>query len=260
LTPPLVEVKDLTAGYPGRPPALCEVSFSVRPGELWAVLGPNGAGKSTLLRTCLGAHRAASGTVTLFGKPVDAWKRKALAQRLAWVPQTFDAAIAFTAKELVLMGRSPHLPPFGLTSATDDALAEQALQELGVKALAGRSVATLSGGERRLLLLARALVQTPSVLFLDEPTAFLDLKHQVESLACVRRRVDQGLAAVAVLHDLNQAAAFCDHALLLKDGRVVASGPTAEVLEPPRLEALFGVRLACGVAEGGRRVFAPLPA
>jgi iron complex transport system ATP-binding protein len=246
----------LAAGHGGRA-VVSGVSLEVGAGSLWAVLGPNGSGKSTLLRTVLGVLRPVSGEVRLFGTPLPEWNRGDLARRVAWVPQAFEGDPGFTGLELVLMGRAPHLGPWGLPGAHDLAVARAALEALEVPHLAGRIVSTLSGGERRLLLTARALAQEPELLLLDEPTAFLDLHHQVSLLERVRARVQQGLAAVAVLHDPNLAAGFADHVLLLRDGRVLGQGPAQALLDAERLGALYGLPLAEAVTAGGARLVAP---
>jgi iron complex transport system ATP-binding protein len=253
---PVLETTALAVGYGGSP-VVSGVSVTIGPGTLWSVLGPNGSGKSTLLRTVLGLLRPLQGEVRLFGTPVGRWERRALARRLAWVPQSFDGDPGFTGLELVLMGRAPHQGAWGLPGAKDLAVAHAALAELGVGYLAARIVSRLSGGERRLLLVARALAQEPDLLLLDEPTAFLDLQHQAQVLERVRARVRAGLAAVAVLHDPNLAAAFTDAALLLRDGRVLGQGPSAELLDAERLGALYGLGLSEARTEAGHRLFAP---
>jgi iron complex transport system ATP-binding protein len=252
----VLHTEHLAAGHDGLA-VVSEVSLEVEAGSLWAVLGPNGSGKSTLLRTVLGVLRPVSGEVRLFGTPLAGWNRRELARRVAWVPQTFEGDPGFTGLELVLMGRTPHLGRWGLPGAHDLAVARSALEALEGSHLARRIVSTLSGGERRLLLAARALAQEPELLLLDEPTAFLDLHHQVELLERVRTRVQQGLAAVAVLHDPNLAAAFADHVLLLRDGRVLGQGPAASLLDAERLGTLYGLPLAEAVTPGGARLVAP---
>lgn len=253
---PLLVTRGLLAGY-GPRPVLHGVDCEVRPGELWAVLGPNGTGKSTLLRAVLGVAPWSRGEVRLLGRERAEWEPRALARRVAWVPQNFEPAEGFSGLELVLMGRSPHLGLWGLPSAKDEALARAVLEELDVAYLADRSAEALSGGERRMLLLARGLVQAPELLLLDEPTAFLDVAHQVGTLARVRVRVDAGLGAVAVLHDVNLAAAFATHVLLLRDGKVLAQGPAGTVLERGALEALYGLPMETALAPSGARLFAP---
>jgi iron complex transport system ATP-binding protein len=252
----LLDIQGLSAGY-GPAPVLRDVSCSVRAGELWVVLGPNGTGKSTLLKSVLGAMPWTRGRIRLLERERGEWEARALARNVAWVPQGFEPAEGFSGLELVLMGRSPHLGLWGLTSASDEAVAREALEELGVAYLAERSCEAMSGGERRMLLLARALVQQPKLLLLDEPTAFLDVAHQVGALERVRARVDSGLGAVAVLHDVNLAAAFATHVLLLREGHVLAQGPAPEVLQRERLEALYGVPMEMASAPSGARLFAP---
>ncbi|ATB50608.1 ABC transporter ATP-binding protein [Corallococcus macrosporus] len=253
---PLLVTRALVAGY-GPRPILHDVAFQVRPGELWAVLGPNGTGKSTLLRAVLGLGPWRRGEVRLLGQERAAWAPRALARRVAWVPQTFESAEGFSGLELVLMGRSPHLGLWGLPSAGDVSLAREVMTELGIAHLAERPAEALSGGERRMLMLARGLVQQPELLLLDEPTAFLDVAHQVGSLDRVRARVDAGLGAVAVLHDVNLAAAFATHVLLLREGRVLAQGAAGEVLERASLESLYGLPMETALAPSGARLFAP---
>ncbi len=252
----LLECEALEAGY-GERAVLSGLSLRVRERELWAVLGPNGAGKSTLLRSLLGVTAWTRGRVRLLGRERSAWEARALARQVAWVPQGLEPVEGFTGLELVLMGRSPHLGLWGLASESDVALARAVLEELEISHLAGRMADALSGGERRMLLLARGLVQAPALLLLDEPTAFLDLKHQVGALQRVRARVDAGLGAVAVLHDVNLAAAFATHVLLMQDGRALAAGPTAQVLVHERLEALYGLQLESARAPSGALLFAP---
>ncbi len=256
MSPAALQTTSLAVGYASCP-GVSEVSLAVAPGTLWAVLGPNGSGKSTLLRTVLGLLRPLAGEVSLFGTAPGRWERRALARRVAWVPQAFEGDAGFTGLELVLMGRAPHQGAWGLPGARDLAVARAVLAELGIAHLAGRVVSRLSGGERRLLLVARALAQEPDLLLLDEPTAFLDLQHQAQVLERVRHRVRGGLAAIAVLHDPNLAAGFADSVLLLRDGRVLGQGPAAELLDAERLGRLYGLGLTEARTEGGHRLFAP---
>lgn len=250
-----LEADHLTAGY--AQPVVRGLTWTANEGEVWAVLGPNGAGKSTLLKSCLGLLRPSSGAVRILGRDVHAWPRRELAQRLAWVPQQLSSEAGFTSLEVVLMGRSPHLGNWGIPSRADNERAMGALDALGISALAPRRTFELSGGEQRLVWLARALAQSPNVLLLDEPTAFLDIHHQVEALACLKKRAQEGLCVVAVLHDVNLAAAFADHALLVKDGVALASGPAAEVLSQERVEALYGTPMTRVKDAAGQSLFAP---
>jgi iron complex transport system ATP-binding protein len=253
---PLLEASDVHAAFGDRP-VLRGMALSVASGELWVVLGPNGAGKSTLLRTLLGLHPASGGRIEVLGRPLGNWRRPELARVLAWVPQVFEPAFGFSGLELVTMGRSPHLGLWGLPSEADLSRARMCMEEMGIAALASRPANAMSGGEQRLLLLARAFVQEPRLLFLDEPIAFLDLRHQVEALRALKLRTQRGLGAVAVLHDVNLAAAFADRVLLLEQGRVLASGVGREVLTAPMLERLYGVAMIQVAGADGQPLFAP---
>jgi len=239
---PLLELESLSAGY-GQTPVLSGVSLRLEPGQAWVVLGPNGAGKSTLVRAVMGLLPPTGGAVRVCGLPVPATPAAQLSKLAAWVPQTTDDETGFTGLELALMGRAPHLSAWGLPGARDEARALEVMKELGVAHLASRPLGEVSGGERRRVWLARALVQAPKLLVLDEPTAFLDIRHQVETLRAVRRRLAEGLGVLAVLHDVNLAMHVATHALLLKDGKCVAQGPVKDVLTASALSALFDITM-----------------
>jgi iron complex transport system ATP-binding protein len=178
-----------------------------------------------------------------------------LAQRAAWVPQGVRDDSGFSALDVAMMGRAPHLGLWGLPGAADVTRAQAALDEMGVGHLASRPVRELSGGEARRVWLARALVQAPRLLVLDEPTAFLDVRHQVETLQAVKRRLSSELGVLAVLHDVNLASRFATHALLLREGRVLAAGPAAEVLTAERLSALYDIGMHA--ASEAERIYVP---
>jgi iron complex transport system ATP-binding protein len=258
---PLVELSGIEAGYAGAR-VLQGVSFTVGEGETWAILGPNGAGKSSLAKVALGLLAPSKGTVRVAGLDVAATAASVLARRAAWVPQSIREDVAFTGLEVALMGRAPHLGAFGLAGGKDVERATAALAALGVAHLSNRPMNQVSGGERRRVWLARALVQEPELLVLDEPTAFLDVRHQVETLRLVRGLVlspppgaHRLSAAVAVLHDPSLAAHFATHALLLRDGAVQAQGRVEEVLTAEQLTTLYGI--AMRPAEEADRVFFP---
>jgi iron complex transport system ATP-binding protein len=249
----LLELEQVDAGY-GATPVLRQVSLCIEPGQAWVVLGPNGAGKSTLVRVVMGllAPRSGRAKVTGHALPV---APQVLARSVAWVPQVTDDDSGFTGLELALMGCAPRLSTWGLPSASDAALARATLTELDVGHLVDRPLSEVSGGERRRAWLARALVQQPSLLVLDEPTAFLDVRHQVETLRAVRTRVAGGLGVLAVLHDVNLAAHIATHALLLKHGAVLAAGPVEAVLTSASLSALYDIGMVA--AQAGDNVFTP---
>lgn len=238
---PLLSLQRVSAGYPGHE-VLRDVSLDVAPGQLWVVLGPNGAGKSTLAKVAAGLLPC-RGEARLSGEPTATLGPKAAAARVAWVPQHTSAELDFTALELALLGRAPHLGAWGLTGPKDEALARAALAEFDAAHLTPRRLSTLSGGEARRVWLARARVQGAPLWVLDEPTAFLDLKHQVQALKRLRALVDGGLGVLAVLHDVNLAPHVATHALLLRGGAVLAQGPAAEVLTAAHLSALYDVPL-----------------
>lgn len=246
----------------GRGTVLDGVTIAVGAGELVGVIGPNGSGKTTLVRLLAGVLRPRAGTVTLEGRPLTALRRRAIARRLAVVPQDSATEFPFTALEVVLMGRTPHLPPLAFPGPEDLAIARRAMERLDVAALEARPLAQCSGGERQRVLLARALAQEPAVLLLDEPTTHLDLRHQTGIYGTLRALArTRGTAALSVLHDLNLAGLYCDRLVLLAHGRVAAEGAPADVLVAPRLAEAYGVPVhVTRHGATGTPVVLPLPA
>jgi iron complex transport system ATP-binding protein len=223
-------------------PVLHDVSLDVAPGARLGILGPNGSGKTTLLKLLAGILSPASGSVTLDDVPLARLSRRAIAQRVAMVPQETHPAFEYTVLELVLMGRYPHLGAFEVESAADVAIAHASLAATGTGAFAARLFSTLSGGEKQRVVIASALAQQARVLLLDEPTASLDPAYQLEIAELLRAlHRERGIALVLSTHDLNLAAAVCDRLVLVRDGRVIASGPTDEVLTGERIAALYGI-------------------
>ena len=237
---PLVEADSVSFAYGARP-ALQGVSFTARAGELVALLGPNGAGKSTLLRLAAGLLTPSAGRVRVGGLEAHSAPRRALARICALVPQEPRAPWPFTVREAVMMGRAPHQGLLAVPGPFDHGAVEGALRACDLEDLADRRLDALSGGERRRVFFARALAQEPRVLLLDEPTAFLDLAHQVAAMEMARVAAHAGLCVVAVLHDLNLAGAACDRVVVMHGGRVVAGGPPAEVLTADRIREVWGV-------------------
>ncbi|GAA2327995.1 ABC transporter ATP-binding protein [Streptomyces cuspidosporus] len=212
------------------------IRLSAGSGTFVGLVGPNGSGKSTLLRSVYRALRPTGGVVRLDGEDLHAMDARAAARVLAALPQESPAEFDFTVAEVVAMGRLPHRDR---TAASDRGICARAMTRTGVAHLADRGFLGLSGGEKQRVLIARALAQQPRVLVLDEPTNHLDIAHQLDVLSLVRAG---GLTVLAALHDLNLAAAHCDVLYVIARGRIVASGPPREVLRPPLLAEVFGVR------------------
>jgi iron complex transport system ATP-binding protein len=246
----LLAATDVHFAY-GEAPVLRGVSVAVSPPALVGVIGPNGSGKTTLVRVLAGHVRPQTGRVTLDGRDLRSFARAALARRLAVVPQETQLAFDYTVLELVLMGRSPHLGAFELEGPRDLAIAYAALEATHTRALARRPFATLSGGEKQRVVIASALAQLDAagatappgrILLLDEPTASLDIGAALDVAALIARLWrERGLGIVVSTHDLNFAAALCQELVLLRDGTVIAAGPTAEVLTREHVRALYGV-------------------
>jgi iron complex transport system ATP-binding protein len=226
----------------GDVPVLSDVSLDVAASDLVGLVGPNGAGKTTLLRTISGALAPDRGEVRVGGEDVHALSSKGASRRVAVVPQDTSVSFSFSVREVVAMARYPHRSRFETATTDDRSAVERALERTNVADLADRTVEEISGGERQRVLLARAVAQETPALLLDEPTASLDVNHQVETLELVRSLVDEGTAAVAAIHDLGLAARYCDALALLSDGDIVATGPPSEVLTESAVAAAFDVR------------------
>lgn len=232
--------RDLVVRYPGGArPALDRVSMEVPDGSLYAVLGPNGSGKSTLMRALLGVLPASGGEALVDGRPTSSWSRRELARAVGVVPQAESLAFPLTVREMVAMGRYPYLGPFGAEGEGDRAAIARALEQCDVGDLGGRDVMTLSGGELQRVRIARALAQEPRALVLDEPTASLDIRHEMAILELLRASADAGMTVLVVTHGLDLAARFADRMLLLGHGRVAAEGPADEVVQSHVLEAVY---------------------
>jgi iron complex transport system ATP-binding protein len=238
---PLFRLRDVSFRYEGaRAPALEELTLELEAGELHAILGPNGSGKSTLLRVMLGELDPSPGRVDFAGRPVSSWPRREIARRVAFVPQAEPLAFPMSVRTLVEMGRYPHVGVLGRATAADDEAVHRAMERAGILDLADRSITTLSGGERQRARIARALAQEPSTLVLDEPTAALDLHFEMETFELMRDLArDSGFTVVVATHNLNLAARFSSHLVLLGRGKIEAVGAPAHVFVDDTLERVF---------------------
>lgn len=236
-----LEAQDLMIRYPGSSrAALAGVSMTVPSGAFYAVLGPNGSGKSTLMRALLGSLPSTQGRALIDDKPIGSWHRRELARAVGAVAQSEAIAFPLTTGELVEMGRYPHLGPLAAGSEEDRAAVRRALELCDVVELADRDVTTLSGGELQRARIARALAQEPRALVLDEPTASLDIRHQMAILEVLRSSVDEGMTVLLITHGLDLAAQFADRMLLLASGTVAAEGSPTEVMTEDTLGEVYG--------------------
>ncbi|NKD55369.1 MULTISPECIES: heme ABC transporter ATP-binding protein [unclassified Haematospirillum] len=242
---------------------LSDISLSVHPGTMTIILGPNGSGKSTLLSVMAGERKPDSGQIQLDNTPLEAWPLKALARRRAVLPQNPSLQFGFSVTEVVQLGLSPHQAS---TSRHDACLVDQALQKADIHHLGARNYLNLSGGEQQRTHFARVLAQLadgknekPGYLLLDEPTSSLDPAHQHQILAQAKALARQGNGVVAVLHDLNLAAAWADHIILLADGKITATGHPDDVLVPDIIEQVFTIRTRILDDNGARIIIPYLP-
>ena len=236
----MLSVRDLWAGYPDRP-VLRGVDLEVASGEVVALVGPNGCGKTTLMRAITGVIRPERGELRLVGDDAASLSTRERARRVAVVPQAAPLPAGFSALEQVLLGRTPYIGPFASEGPGDLAAARQAMQSVDCWSLAERPIEELSGGERQRVVLARALAQEPKVLLLDEPTAHLDLKHQMHTFQLAASLGHQlGLAVLVAAHDLTLASLFADRIAIMEQGRITQVGPPEEVLRPELIERVYG--------------------
>lgn len=240
---PAFAVQNLSYAF-GTQPVLKNLSFSVRQSEVFVIIGPNGAGKTTLIKLMVGILKIQTGQIDMLQTPIGDYPKKKLARASAYVPQGLPVGFPFTVEETVLLGRAPHQKILGLASQADLDIARQAMKFTEVVDLAGRKLDQLSGGEQQRVLIARALCQQPQIIILDEPTASLDLSHQIRVMDLMERlKTEKGVTVVMVSHDVNLAAMYGDRLLLLKGGDIASMGPPDAVLNYQTLEDTYGCKL-----------------
>ncbi len=252
-----IHAVDIEFAYPEAKPVLQGVEAGAKGGEILGIIGPNGAGKTTLLNILARSIRPTSGQVLLMGEPAESLSARERARRLAMVPQEPTVAFSFSVMEIVLMGRAPYLGRWRLEGRGDMDIADEAVSMTGLGGLTGRRFHDLSGGEKQRVMIAKALAQRSSILLLDEPTSFLDLRHQVEIYELVSKLAkERNIAVIAVSHDINLAAMYCDRVAVLSCGRIIEQGTPREVVRPDLLSRVYGVEVA--MASHELRSHAPL--
>lgn len=249
-------IRELRIDVPGRSHAT-PLNIDFNRGQVWGVLGPNGAGKSTLLHTMAGLRAPLSGDIVLDGQPLASWRRKRVAQHVGMVFQERHDEFPATVLESVLIGRHPFLKTWQWESDLDVLLARQAMQSLDIAGLEERLVNTLSGGEKQRVSIATVLVQAPEIWLADEPTNHLDLHHQVAVLRLLKHQAEQGATVIMSLHDINLAARWCDHILLLYPNGDACWGQSDNMLIAEALEGLYSQKLMESTLAGSR-VFVPI--
>ena len=253
----MLELKKLSAGYPGRD-VLRDVDLNFTPGRVTVLLGPNGCGKSTLLRAACGLLPVSGGEALLDGTPLTDYRPQQIAQKIAYLPQSRSVP-NITARRMVLHGRFPYLSYPRRYRREDYAAADRALEQVDALEIADRSVAELSGGQRQKVYLAMALAQDTETILMDEPTTYLDIRHQMEVMALARTLAQQGKAVVLVLHDLCLAMEIADEIVVLWDGRLQQAGTPEEVFASGVLNRVMGIALSRTRTDEGWRYFCGLP-
>lgn len=235
-----LEVLDLTCGYNTKI-VLKKISFSVKLGEFVGIVGPNGSGKTTLLRALSGLMTLLTGDIKISGVDIKAFSRNELAKHIAFVPQLMEPIEGFSVLDMVLLGRTPHLPRFKFESEEDYQVAKWAIEELQVEEFTNKEVTHLSGGEFQRVVIARALAQEPKIMMLDEPISHLDLRYQIKILKLLKK-IKQQRTIIATFHDLNMASRFCQRLILVKNGEILADGMPDEVVTAENIWKAYKVR------------------
>lgn len=256
MTAPMLEARSLSFGY-GRKIVGRDVGLEVRPGEVVCLLGPNGSGKTTLFKTLLGLLPVMAGEVRLGGRPLHELARDEIARRVAYVPQAHAAHFPFRVLDMVVMGRTAHMPLFSAPTREDRTKAMEALETLGIADLADTEYTRISGGQRQLALVARALAQNAPAIVMDEPTASLDFGNQVTVLSEITRLASRGLAVLLSTHDPDHAFGIGTRVALIDGGSLFDQGSPDQVLTPERLHQVYGVRVIVERLSQGQQVCAP---
>ena len=234
----MLEIRDLSVGY-GRRRVLDEISLKASEGEVVGIIGPNGSGKTTLLKTITKVLEPISGTVFIDGMDVNEMQSTQIAKKVAVVSQVISINFEFTVEDIVLMGRTPYIK--GSETVEDINLVRDAMEKTNTLFLKDRLITHLSGGELQRVIIARAFAQNPKILLLDEPTSHLDITNQIDILNLVKNASRKGMVVIAVIHDLNLAAYYCDKICLLQDGKLISAGTPGQVLTPSNIERAFNI-------------------
>lgn len=252
---PIFEFKDLSYTYPaGSQPVMEHFDLQIEAGTITAILGPNGAGKTTLLHLALGWLPPHAGAIYLNGRPLNSYTRRQLGQWIGLVPQNETTAFDFSLLEYVLFGRTPYLPPLAMPGEADVRIAEEKLTEVGLGDLKQRPIPSISGGERQLVLLARALTQQPKILLLDEPTSHLDLSNKGRLVNILRELKKQGVTILFTTHEPDVALAIASNMVLMQKGKILQSGQAETVMTSELLSQLYGLPISVKKLDGKRIV------
>jgi len=240
---PAIKITNLSHSF-GKRKVLRKLSFSVEKGDFFIIIGPNGSGKTTLMKLMARILKLQKGQIDILGLPSRSYTPKALARAVAFVPQRLPVDLPFTVGEAVLLGRAPYQGALGIEGEKDLEIAKQAMQFTEVDHLTGSTLGQLSGGEQQRVFIARAICQEPEIMLLDEPTASLDLAHQVKVMDLMEKlKAEKAITVIMVSHDVNLAAMYSDQVLLLKEGEVVCIGIPSDVLSFQKLEETYGCKL-----------------
>lgn len=247
----ILEAKDLYFSYGKNSPAILQgVNMQIPAGKICGLFGPNGCGKTTLFRCCLNFLKTTQGAIELFGKPLTSFTPAHLAQHVAYVPQSHQQALPFSVREMVAMGRSPHMGIVPKLSAKDREIIDHVITKIGLTPIAEKSYSDLSGGQRQLVLVARALAQQAALIFLDEPTSSLDFANQLLVWEALLPIAAEGVGIFICCHDPNHILWFCDHVVMMKEGRVIGQGSTPSIMTQENLQTLYGEHVAMKTVDG----------